>query len=173
MSEERWAPVNGWPYVVSDMGAVARVLRSGERRTLRPVPTHTGYQQVTLSLWPRQRRVMVNRLIAEVFLPPPRDGQVHVAHLNGNRTDNRVANLEWQTPLENNRAKWAHGTMPVGENHHNAKLTDADVERAHQMREQGYLHREIAAELGVVRQTVGRVLADHWGRPTSEWRNAA
>lgn len=48
------------------------------------------------------RARLVHRLVAETFLPNPM-GLPQIDHLNGDKLDNRVENLEWVTALENTR----------------------------------------------------------------------
>jgi hypothetical protein len=49
-------------------------------------------------------------------------------HLDGNRSNNRLDNLAWGTPLENGADKARHGTAK-GERNGRAKLTAAKVRR--------------------------------------------
>jgi len=68
-------------------------------RLLKPfLSKTTGYLQVSLS---GKARHYVHRLVAFEFCGGFEDGRV-VNHKNGDRTDNRAANLEWVTQQENN-----------------------------------------------------------------------
>lgn len=44
---------------------------------------------------------LIHRLVAQYFLPPPKNGQTLVAHLDFNKLNNRAANLKWMSPEEN------------------------------------------------------------------------
>lgn len=44
---------------------------------------------------------LVHRLVAEYFLPQPKNNQTIVAHIDHNKLNNRVTNLKWMTPEEN------------------------------------------------------------------------
>lgn len=71
------------------------------------IPKHTrlnrgGYLMVNLPGCKYER--FVHRLVAEAFIPnDDPEHKVQVNHLDGNKTNNCVSNLEWCTPLENTR----------------------------------------------------------------------
>lgn len=58
-----------------------------------------GYLQVKLSKNSTAKTYRVNRLIALTFIPNPQNKKT-VNHINGNKLDNRVKNLEWATQKE-------------------------------------------------------------------------
>ncbi len=52
------------------------------------------------------RMVFVHRIVAEVFLKPPKEGQIQINHINGDKSDNRAINIEWRSPSENLYHSW-------------------------------------------------------------------
>jgi hypothetical protein len=56
-----------------------------------------GYARVSLS---KHKKYLIHRLVAQTFIPNPKN-LPHVNHINENKLDNRVENLEWVTCLEN------------------------------------------------------------------------
>ncbi|MFC3816628.1 HNH endonuclease signature motif containing protein [Lysobacter sp. GCM10012299] len=67
-----------------------------------------------------------HRLIWEaVYGPIPRG--FHIDHLNGQKADNRICNLDAVTPSENFNRAIATGLTPIGEQKTGSKLTEADV----------------------------------------------
>lgn len=69
-------------------------------RILKPSLTHTGYLHVNLYKDGKRITRNVHRLMAETFIPNP-DNLPQVNHINGDKTDNRVENLEWCTAQHN------------------------------------------------------------------------
>lgn len=58
------------------------------------------YKFVGLIIDGKQKRMRVHRMVALTFIDNP-DNKPYVNHINGNRSDNNVENLEWVTPSEN------------------------------------------------------------------------
>ena len=54
------------------------------------------------------RSFSVHRLVATVFIPNPKEKE-DINHINGDKTDNRVVNLEWATKSENQKHAWNNG----------------------------------------------------------------
>ena len=110
MRDEVWHDVVGYEglYMVSNLGRVKRVGKScGARvgRIMKPIESTNKYIQVCLSRNSRPRIFRVHRLVAEAFLPKV-DGKEYVNHIDGNRANNMVSNLEWCTASENAHHKY-------------------------------------------------------------------
>jgi hypothetical protein len=60
----------------------------------------TGYKVVTLFIDGKRKRHYIHRLLAFAFLPNT-ENKPCINHINGNRSDNRLDNLEWCTYREN------------------------------------------------------------------------
>lgn len=126
--DERWKQVRGFrDYWVSDHGRVygpGGKARRGDFVKL--VETRDGYYKVTLACNDYRVDRRVNRLVAEAFIPNPHNLPL-VMHLDNDRLNNRVDNLEWGTHADNNRYCWECGRHPV-------TLTDEDREKAYTVR---------------------------------------
>lgn len=103
-----WADVPGWEgrYEVSNDGLVrswaGRHGDEAEPHILKQKIDRYGYPVVCLRNRAQCRieYPTVHRLVALAFIENP-EGKPQVNHKNGNKTDNRVENLEWATNAEN------------------------------------------------------------------------
>lgn len=74
---------------------------------------------------------------------------MEACHIDGNPSNNNLANLRWGTAKENAADRRNHGRDRLGESHHNAKLTSEDVATAKNLRVSGMTLKEIGIRLGV------------------------
>lgn len=102
---EDWRLVLGGFYQVSSIGGIRRARRgtgTSPGKILRThVNRHTGYVSVTISLGGQTKTLSVHRLVSEAFIGPPNG--LWVNHIDGDKTNNCLSNLEYCTPSENNR----------------------------------------------------------------------
>ena len=125
---EQWKPVHGYEgiYEVSSHGRVRSVDRTvthsdGRVRRLKskvrsaPLNQH-GYQVVNLCINGKCQTRYVHSLVAESFIGARPEG-MEVCHSDGNKTNNHVANLRYDTSSDNELDKVRHGT------HHEAVKT--------------------------------------------------
>ena len=89
-------------YSISDDG---RIRNDETGRELKGTFKSCEYQKVSLMIEGKAKCYMVHRLVAEVFLPNPYNLPV-VHHIDGNKLNNNVSNLEWATISENNKHRF-------------------------------------------------------------------
>lgn len=94
---EVWKDVVGYEglYEVSNLG---RIRRDG--RIKKPHVDHGGYETVCLYKSSKGKWFKVHRVVASAFKPNPENKRT-VNHIDGNKQNNRVENLEWATHSEN------------------------------------------------------------------------
>lgn len=130
-SLECWAPAPGFEgiYEVSDLGRVrriAKVYRGKPAGPLTPTRRPDGYYVVSFYRGGRGKPWLMHRLVLTAFRGPQPEGK-QGAHLNGDKADNRLANLAWVTCLENAHHKIIHGKTTEGEKNGWARITAATV----------------------------------------------
>lgn len=128
MTPEHWRPVVGFEgrYEVSDLGGV-RNCRTG--KGLRPGRSANGYLSVALG----RKSKLVQHLVAGAFIGPRPPGML-VCHNDGSRTNNRAANLRYDTYAGNSADTERHGTRMRGERYSTAKLTDDSAREIRRLR---------------------------------------
>lgn len=77
----------------------------------KPSVHENNYLYVILSNKSVEKHKLVHRLIAETFLDNPNNYSV-VNHINGNKQDNKVENLEWCNHQQNSQKAWEMGLYP-------------------------------------------------------------
>lgn len=105
---EQWLDVAGYEgfYQVSNLGRVKTVQRYEPKRKriiqekIRTLVAVHGYLYCELWKEGKHKRYAVHRLVATAFIPNPK-GKAQVNHIDGDKSNNAVTNLEWCTASEN------------------------------------------------------------------------
>lgn len=153
-------------YEISDQGRARRIGkdRMGRcRDTILRSSDRNGYRGITFSVKNKTTTVSVHRTMWEAFngaIPP----KMQINHINGDKTDNRLENLELCTAKENHhhmryvlKRKQVVPRPKRGTKNHNAKLTDDIVLYIREQFQNGANRYKLAEELGINRSTIYRI----------------
>lgn len=99
MTREIWKDIEGYEglYQVSNLGRVTRVTTN---RILKSSKHVSGYLMVNLSKNSVTSHQRIHRLVAQAFIPNP-ENKPDINHVDEDKTNNNVNNLEWSTRKEN------------------------------------------------------------------------
>lgn len=105
---ERWSQIGDTNYSVSSNGLV----RNDKTNKLKSQTTkRDGYNKVDLYDGGERSSKRVHRLVAEAFIPNP-DNKPEINHIDGNKLNNDISNLEWVTGSENMIHAYETGLVP-------------------------------------------------------------
>lgn len=155
MSEEAWKtfPLDA-RYEVSILG---RVRTRSTGRIRKPVRIKSGYMTILFSTPTGPILRYVHRIVLETWkgaCPPGTEA----SHLDGDRTNNKLSNLTWETPKSNHQRKVQHKTDYNGERNPAHILTWDEVLAVRN--EFNELVKKLAAEFKVSRTAMRRVLLE-------------
>jgi len=115
-------------------------------KELTPFSVH-GYMKVNLSNGTKRKSMFVHRLVALTYISND-DSKPHINHIDGNKTNNHVSNLEWCTPSENERHSY-DVLGKVSQGGLQSKLIGVDVINIRKMIADGKRNVDIAKEYNV------------------------
>ncbi len=136
--------INGMKYTITAKGEVFGAY--GQPIKIRP--SSDGYASFTVGKRERRTRIRVHRLVAELFLPKPNDPNLtEVDHLDSDRMNPSVDNLEWVSRKENVKRAYSRGNhvgRATGEKNIKSKL-DKDI--VSQMRIDYWIYSDSITEI--------------------------
>lgn len=165
---EKWKHAKGFSknYYVSNMGRILTLTAHGSRNNpviMKPAIDYdyrrgvNGYMRTTID----GKSIRVHRVVAETWISNP-ENKPFVNHKNGDKTDNRVVNLEWCNNSENIRHAYNNGLIKVqrGERNIHSRLTDEQVRRFkwEWKYDRKMTRKEYAKKLGVSESTLKDII---------------
>lgn len=140
--EEYWKVIEECPnYLISNMGNVKNIKKLKTLKTY----NRDGYERVDLysNKDKKYLKRSVHRLVAEAFIPNPLL-KPQVNHIDGDKTNNTIDNLEWCTAKENTAHSIKTGLTDFskinyrkGEGASSSKMTNEDVKELREMYDTG------------------------------------
>ena len=167
--KEVWRPVYGYTgiYEVSNLGRVKSLARKVDRgckgikhtkdKILSPAKTKTGYVFVDLYKNNVSKMFLVHRLVAKAFIKQCKET---VNHIDGDKSNNALCNLEWATYSENNKHAYSTGLKSAkGERNSQAKLTRVKVNKLKRYYEKHKpTYQELGDKFGICRQQASMII---------------
>jgi hypothetical protein len=161
---EVWRPIDGYGghYEVSNLGRLRSYGRYDKLAILKLFVGDRGYYRKPLynKVTKKSYNFSIHRLVANAFIPNP-DNKPNVNHIDGNKLNNKVENLEWVTQGENLQHAIKSGTLVLdGPNNPTAAFTKEQVIEIRELYSKGNLsRREIANIYGVSKSPIDNMLS--------------
>lgn len=143
-------------YEFAEVNERGEVRSARTKHIYRPYVDKDGYLRCKIWDGNKLRGIYVHRAVAIVFVDNPENKPI-VNHINSVRDDNRIANLEWVTHLENSRHGVLAGNFPKGQDSYAGKYSDEQITKVCQMLAELQSSTEISRETGVTVSVISMV----------------
>lgn len=159
--KEEWKPVKGFEnyYEVSNLGNIKSIIPTQLRSRNRPSTkkekifkqrlSKEGYYRTALTVNNKVSYLLVHRIVAEAFIPNPNNYPV-VNHIDGNKLNNHVSNLEWTTSSLNQKHAYDTGLKKK-------KISLEQRLEIIELRKQGLTYFKIAEKFNVSYQLIHKI----------------
>lgn len=160
MSDEIWAEIPGFKdYLASTKGQIGSI-KNGHFKVISQRSHNKGYNRVDLWYENQSKYYLVHKLVTLAFYGKrPKNKEVN--HINTNKKDNRLENLEYVTKKENMQHAFRNGLYDknIGEESNLAKLSNKNVKRIKQLLLENNSPKKISKMYNVHYATIGAIKA--------------
>lgn len=143
--------ITGFDYKISDTGKLFSICSNKFRKL--SSKSNCGYLRIDLYKNSKVSYHSIHRLVAQAFLPNPKKYKV-VNHIDGNKLNNCVNNLQWTTQSKNCEHRSRVLGKVTGETHGMAKLKLIDIKTIRNLVKAGVKKTKIAKEFNVSVRTI-------------------
>lgn len=162
--QEKWKDIpNIALYEISNYGVV-KSLKFGKEKILKPWKRN-GYLQICLSQNNKTKKYKIHRLVLEAFVGPCPSG-MEGCHNDGNKDNNFIGNLRWDTRSENIKDAIKHKTFVDnrGFKSGNSVLNKEKIKKIFTLWSKGLTHKKIAKIFEVSTRTIYSIRSGkQWG----------
>jgi len=132
--KEIWKDIKGFKglYQISNLGRVKSLKKKRgflilKEKILKSHLDNLGYQMLTLVKNKKHKQYRIHRLVAIAFISNL-NNKKEVNHIDGNKSNNNILNLEWSTRSENMKHADKMGLRNInGENNNKSKLKNENI----------------------------------------------
>lgn len=168
---ELWKPLPGYVGIL-EVSSMGRLRRVSTKHILSPYRHRDGYVEYNVRVNKRLVHIKAGRAVLLAFKPHADADNLHAAHLDGDRTNNRLSNLKWKTAVENEADKAKHGTKNTGERHGGCRITDADLALMREDRRTNLLsYRALAKKYNISPTHACSLVRGQWRREMTTERS--
>lgn len=161
---EIWKPIHrfGGYYEISNLGRVKALPKTRgkgwrKERIMIIQVTKFGYSYIYPSINKIRKTAFIHKVVAEEFIENPNNYKV-VNHIDGNKSNNIPANLEWCTTSQNMYHAYRTGLKSnKGQRNPNHKLTIDDVHKIRYLFQKGATDKELSRKYAVHQKTIYQI----------------
>ena len=109
---EIWRPVKGYEglYQINEASEVRSLNKKNYQQIMPQRKERAGYWSVRLSNKTKDATVLVHRILGFAFILNPQN-KPFINHIDGNKLNNNIKNLEWATNSENMKHAYSTGLI--------------------------------------------------------------
>ena len=150
-------------YFIYEDGTIVSLL-TGKHITKRIDPR--GYYQINLCINGKCKTFKLHRIIATAFIANPNNLPC-VNHIDGNKLNNSLSNLEWVTYSDNTKHAVKTGLIhpAKGLDTNNGRFNETEIKKIRQLACTGMTYREIANLYSVSKGSIQQIV----NRNTYKW----
>lgn len=140
---------NDTRYIISDFGTC---INSDSGKEIKPISDKTGRKSLSLWINGKKTTKSIPQYMFNAHSIHPSKGESQIDHIDGDKTNNYIGNLEWVTPSENVRRAYK-----LGVHSKNSKISEKDVYYICELLELGYNTNKVSQLSGISSSIVSRI----------------
>ena len=147
-------------YLINENGDIFDIK---ENKLRKQTVSERGYLKVSFYVNGKYKKFFIHRLVMIHFNPIDNMENLQVNHIDGNKQNNNVSNLEWCTNKENSEHAWRTGLCTkeicnkCGDEAHHRKINSEIVRKIKDDLKTGLTYKKIGLKYGISASTISQI----------------